>query len=146
MGSDNAFTSLTPTQQANLDLVTRAGTMIRTGFANADEDVFADGFLFHFFNPRLDELHGDHHGYEGFRSFFERLDQGSDTGFHSEPHSLTPYGDELVVAYATNTVSFNGALLDVDAVVVWRIVNGRISEAWDIPAINTVRLREPKPT
>ena len=139
MGSDNAFTSLTPTQQANLDLVTRAGTMIRTGFANADEDVFADGFVFHFFNPHLDGLHGDHHGYDGFRSFFERLHQSSDTGFHSEPHSLTPYGDELVVAYATNTVSFGGTTLDVDAIVVWRIVDGRISEAWDIPAIDTAR-------
>ena len=146
MESDNAAASPTPAQQANLDLVTRAGTMIRTGFANADEDLFADGFVFHFFNPRLDELHGDHHGFDGFRGFFERLDRGSVTGFHSEPHSLTPYGDELVVAYATNTVSFNGALLDVDAVVVWRIVNGRISEAWDILAINTVRLREPTPT
>jgi hypothetical protein len=146
MESHNAFTSPTPTQQANLDLVTQAGTMIRTGFANDDDDAFASDFVFHFFNPHLDELHGDHHGYDGFRSFFERLDQGSDTGFHSEPHSLTPYGDELVVAYATNTVSFNGALLDVDAVVVWRIVDGRISEAWDIPAVNTTRAQEPTPT
>ena len=40
------------------------------------------------------------------------------TGFHNEPHSLYPYGDEFVV---------------------WRIVDGRISETWDIPAINTVR-------
>jgi hypothetical protein len=146
MESDNAAASFPPTQQANLDLVAQAGTLIRTGFANADDDIFASDFVFHFFNPHLDELHGDHHGYDGFRSFFERLHQSSDTGFHSEPHSLTPYGDELVVASATNTVSFNGALLDVDAVVVWRIVEGRISEAWDIPAINTVRAHEPTPT
>ena len=36
-------------------------------------------------------------------------------------------------------MSFGGTALDVDAIVVWRIVDGRISEAWDIPAINTVR-------
>jgi len=95
--------------------------------------------VFHFFNPRLPELTGDHHGYDGIRSLFERLGQASDTGFHNEPHSATAYGDELVVASATNTVSFGGTALDVDAVVVWRIVDGRICEVWDIPAINTVR-------
>jgi predicted SnoaL-like aldol condensation-catalyzing enzyme len=36
-------------------------------------------------------------------------------------------------------VSFGGTEIDFDAIVVWRIVDGRISEAWDIPAINTVR-------
>ena len=35
------------------------------------------------------------------------------------------------------------ALPDVDAVVVWRVVDGQIREAWDIPAVNTVR---PHPT
>lgn len=95
--------------------------------------------MFHFFNQRLPKLAGDHHGYDGIRSFFERLGQQSDTGFHNEPHSATPYGDELVVAYATNTVSFDGTTLDIDAIVVWRIVDGRIGEMWDIPAINTVR-------
>jgi len=34
-------------------------------------------------------------------------------------------------------VSFGGTA--IDAIVVWRIVDGRISEAWGIPAINTVR-------
>ena len=72
-------------------------------------------------------------------SLFERLHQASDTGFHNEPHSLTPYGDELVVAYATNTVSFEDAVFDVDAIVVWRVVGGQLQEAWDIPAVNTVR-------
>ena len=122
----------------------RAGTLIHTRFVDADEELFAHDFVFHYVNPHLAELHGDHHGTTAFRSFFEQLHQGSDTGFHNEPHSLTPYGDELVVAYATNTVSFGGTTLDVDAIVVWRIVDGRISEAWDIPAINTVRPHQPR--
>ena len=137
--SENPVTPLPSVQQGNLDLVMRAGALIRTGFANADEEMFAHDFVFHFVSPLLAELDGDHHGYDSFRSLFERLRRESDTGFHNEPHSLTPYGDELVVAYATNTVSFGGTALDVDAIVVWRIVDGRISEAWDIPAINTVR-------
>ena len=133
------MTPSTSIQQANLDLVVRAGTLIQTRFADPDEELFARDFVFHYINPNLVALDGDHHGYDGFRSFFEPLHQGSDTGFHNEPHSLTPYGDELVVAYATNTVGFAGTALDVDAIVVWRIVDGRISEGWDIPAINTVR-------
>ncbi len=126
-------------QEANLDVVVQAGTLIHTRFVDPDDELFAPDFVFHYVNPHLAELDDDHHGSDGFRSFFEQLHQGSDTGFHNEPHSLTPYGDELVVAYATNTVSFGGTALDVDAIVVWRIVDGRISEAWDIPAINTVR-------
>ena len=126
-------------QQTNLDLVAQVGVLIGTGFADPDEDLFAPDFVFHFFNPHLPELNGDYHGLEGARNLFERLRQASDTGFHNEPHSLTPYGDELVVAYVTNTVGFGGTVLDVDAIVVWRVVGGRIQEAWDIPAINTVR-------
>lgn len=125
------------TQQENLDLVTRVGPLIANGFADGAEDLFADDFVFHFFNPNLPHLAGDHCGLDGIRSFFERL--RADASFHNEPHSLTPFGDELVVAYATNTVEFRDTTLDVDAVVVWRVFDGCIHEAWDIPAINTAR-------
>lgn len=126
-------------QQTNMDLVARVGPHITTGFAGADRDLFAEDLVFHFFNPRLPELAGDHHGLDGISAFFDRLREQSDTGFHNEPHSLTPFGDELVVAYATNTLSVGGATIDVDAVVVWRVFDGRVHEIWDIPAINTVR-------
>jgi hypothetical protein len=127
------------TQQENMDLVARVGSGIRAGFTEADRDLFAQDVVFHFFNPHLPDLAGDHQGFEGISAFFDRLRETSDTGFHNEPHSLTPFGDELVVAYATNTVGFGGATIDVDAVVVWRVFGGRIHEIWDIPAINTVR-------
>lgn len=140
MPTDTTKTASPPAvQSANIELVARAGTLIHTGFATTDEELFAQDFVFHYVNPMLDELNGDYHGYAGFRTFFERLHEGSDTGFKNQPHSLTPYGDELVVAYATNTVNFGGTAIDVDAIVVWRIVEGRLDEAWDIPAINTVR-------
>lgn len=133
-------------REANMALVAQAGALIGSGFAGREEEerLFAEDFVFHFFNPRLPELAGDHHGYQGLRNLFARLREASDTGFHNEPHSLTPYGDELVVAFATNTVSFGGVVLDVDAIVVWRVFGGRIHEAWDIPAIDTVRLHPPE--
>ena len=132
-------------QQANLDLVTRAGVLIRTGFADGHEQVFAEDAVFHFVNPQLPDLAGDHHGLDGIRSFFERLREKSDAGFRQQPHSLTAFGDELVVAYVTNTLGFGGAEIDIDALVVWRVFGGRIHEVWDIPAINTARPHRPDP-
>jgi ketosteroid isomerase-like protein len=128
--------------RANIDLVAQVGTQILGGFADPADDLFSDDFVFHFFNAHLPELAGDHHGLDGLSNLFQQLHDQSDTGFHSTPHSLTPYGDELVVAFATHTLSFGGNVFEVDAIVVWRVVGGRVQEGWDIPAINTVRPEE----
>lgn len=127
-------------QQANIEVVARAAPLVFGDGSDAD-GYFADNFVWHFFNPQLPDLAGDHHGLDGVHAFFADLRERSGTGFRSQPHSLTPYGDELVVAFATNTVSFGGSTFDVDAVVVWRVIAGRIQEAWDIPAVNTVRVK-----
>jgi hypothetical protein len=132
-----------PTQatnvEANIELLGQVGMLIRTGFANRDHHPFADDFVFHFFNPQLPDLAGDYHGIDGTAHLFERLERLSDIGFHQVHHSLTPCGDELLVAFVTNTLGFGGTTIDVDAVVVWRVFDGQIHEAWDIPAVNTVR-------
>lgn len=44
---------------------------------------------------------------------------------------------ELVVAHVVNSLSTQGTALQFDAVVVWRVVDGQVLEAWDIPAVNT---------
>ena len=130
---------------ANIELVVQAGALIRSGFVDRDHHPFADDFVFHFFNPQLPDLAGDYHGFEGTAGLFERLAEVSETGFRNVPHSLTPCGDELLVAFATNTLGFDGTVIDVDAVVVWRVFGGQIHEAWDIPAVNTVRPHRPSP-
>ena len=128
----------------NIELVVQAGDLIRSGFVDRDSHPFADDFVFHFFNPQLPDLAGDYHGFDGIADLFERLAGLSETGFRNVPHSLTPCGDELLVAFATNTVGFGGMVLDVDAVVVWRVFGGQIQEAWDIPAVNTTRPHPPE--
>ena len=133
------------TGDTNTELVVQAGDLIRSGFAERSGHPFAEDFVFHFINPQLPDLAGDYHGFDGIASLFERLGALSETGFRSIPHSLTPCGDELLVAFATNTVGFDGRLIDVDAVVVWRVFGGRIQEAWDIPAVNTVRPHPSEP-
>ena len=131
------------TERANIELVKQAGDLMRSGFVERDNHPFADDFVFHFFNPQLPDLAGDYHGFDGIADLFGHLAELSATGFRNVPHSLTPCGDELFVAFATNTVGFGGVVFDVDAVVVWRVFGGQIHEAWDIPAVNTVRPHPP---
>jgi ketosteroid isomerase-like protein len=132
------------TESTNVELLVQAGELIRTGFVDRDNHPFADDFVFHFFNPQLPDLAGDYHGFDGIADLFERLAELSETGFSQVHHSVTPCGDELLVAFATNTLGFDGTMIDVDAVVVWRVFDGQIHEAWDIPAVNTVRPHPPE--
>lgn len=138
-----------PTETSNVDdnheLLVRVGELISSGFADRVDHPFADDFVFRFFNPQLPHLAGDYHGIDGMADLFERLSELSETGFRQVHHSLTPCGDELLVAFVTNTLGLGGTTIDVDAVVVWRVFGGEIHEAWDIPAVNTVRPHEPAP-
>ena len=128
-----------PNVDENIELLAQAGELIRSGFVDRDNHPFADDCVFHFFNPQLPDLAGDYHGIDGIAHLFERLADLSENGFRQVHHSLTPCGDELLVAFVTNTVGFEGTDVDVDAVAVWQVFDGKIREVWDIPAVNTVR-------
>ena len=73
-----------------------------------------------------------------FHDFFQKLGALTQGTYKVEPQSVTAYGNELVVAHVKNTLAVEGQSLEVDAIVVWRIVGGRIVEAWDIPSVYTV--------
>ena len=102
-------------------------------------DLFAEDFVWHYFNFHLPDLEGDYVGLGGLQAFFEKLGGVTGGTFEVEPISITPYGDELVVTHVRNRLVVGGAPIEVDAVVVWRIVGGQIAEAWDIPAAHTGR-------
>lgn len=100
-------------------------------------DLFASDFVWRYFNSELPDMEGDYAGLEGLQRFFGTL-AGKSTGtFKVEPMSATAYGDELVVTHVRDTMTMDGRSLSLDALVVWRIVDGKIAEAWDIPAIYT---------
>lgn len=120
----------------------RAGELVVGGFSTSDDGLFADDFVFHYFNRELPDLAGDYRGVDGIRGFFEQLHARSAGTFRVEPISLTPFGDELVVAHATVTVTVDDTARELDALVVWRVFGGQIHEAWDIPAVNTTRTPE----
>jgi len=100
-------------------------------------EVIAEDAVFHYFNPMLPDMHGDYIGKEGFIEFFGQIGSKTEGTFKVTSLSITPMGDELVVTHVKDSMTLEGRHLEIDAVVVWRIVDGKIKEAWDIPAVFT---------
>jgi ketosteroid isomerase-like protein len=98
----------------------------------ASKGVIAEDVIWHYANPNLPDLQGDHVGLDGVRAFFEAIARTSGGTFRIDPVSATPVGDELVVVQSRNTLSLKDRSVAVDVVVVWRIVDGRVVEVWDI--------------
>ena len=105
-------------------------------------DVFAEDVIFHFFNPLLPDLHGDYVGRAGIQAFFEKLRLLTGSAHKINPISVTAVGDELVVVHRKQVVIMEDRQIESDVVVVWRIVNGRIVEVWDIPSIHAARISQ----
>lgn len=124
-------------EHSNVSLLNRLDISNLAGSA----DLFAENFVWHFFNPRLPDLQGDYIGLKGLQSFFEGLAMVSDGSFEVEAISTTPLGDELVVTHVKDRMTLEGRPIEIDAVVVWRIVDGCIAEAWDIPSVYTEDLQ-----
>ena len=119
---------------ANIRLLKR----LDIGNIAACADLFSREFVWHYFNPNLPEIQGDYVGPAGLHDFFQKLGAKTHGTFMSEPQSATAYGDELVVTHVKNTLALEGRTIDIDAIVVWRIVGNRIVEAWDIPSVYSV--------
>lgn len=98
----------------------------------AAKDEIAEDVVWHYSNPSLPELEGDYIGLEGIRSFFDAVGRISRGTFRVEPQSVIPVGAELVVVHAKDTLTFDGRSIVLDVVVVWRIVDGKVREVWDI--------------
>ncbi|WP_017929107.1 nuclear transport factor 2 family protein [Limimaricola hongkongensis] len=108
----------------------------------ASAHLFADDAVWHYSNPNLPELQGDHVGPAGIRAFFAALADKSHDTFRIEPVSATPVGPELVVVQSHNTLTLKDRMVIVDVVVVWRIVAGQIAEVWDIVPGQPMEVRD----
>lgn len=126
---------MTETMHPNLSLLNKLDLQN----LDACQQIIADDFVWHYYNPQLPELQGDYRGTEGLIEFFTRLGKRSHGSFHRNVIDARPAGDELVVVQVCNRMELHGNRFEVDAIVVWRCVGGKIAEAWDIPAVNTVR-------
>ena len=105
-------------------------------------DLFADNFVWHYFNPKLLQLQGDYNGLEELKGFFAKLGEMSGDSFNVSVIDVRAAGDELVVVQTCNRITLGGNTIEFDVVVVWRFVDGKIAEAWDIPSVFQVRIVE----
>ncbi len=117
----------------NIELLTK----LNLRDLDASAALFSDDFIWRFFNPKLPDLQGDYIGLDGLKAFFEAMASKTKGSFNVQPVSVTPVGNELLVVHVRDTMDLEGVSLATDAVVVWRIVNGQFTEAWDIPAVFT---------
>lgn len=101
-------------------------------------NLFSDDFVWHYFNPNLPDIEGDYSGVAGLAEFFAKLGGETRGSFKVERISATSIGDELVVVHVRNSMERNGEVIAVHAAVVWRLVDGKIVEAWDIPSVYTL--------
>ena len=72
---------------------------------------------------------------DGIRSFFGKIGAVSAGTFQVEPISIAAMGDELVVMHNRNRLTVQQQSIETDVVLVWRIVDGRVVEVWDIPSV-----------
>ena len=106
--------------------------------------IIAKDAIFHYYNPMLPDMQGDYLGRQGFMEFFGKIAGQTKGTFKVTPLSITPMGNELVVTHVKDTMTINSRQLEIDAVVVWRILDGKIKEAWDIPAVYTAEILDTK--
>ncbi|MDJ0927754.1 MAG: nuclear transport factor 2 family protein [Gammaproteobacteria bacterium] len=100
-------------------------------------DVFAEDVIWHYYNARLPDLHGDYVGHAGIQTFFEKLRLLAGSDFKINTVAVTAVGDELVVVHRKQVMNLENHHIESDVVVVWRIVDGRIAEVWDIPSVHS---------
>jgi len=102
-------------------------------------EMLAEDFVWHYINPELSELEGDYAGLSGLTDFFKRIGGLTSGSFKVNPISIIPMGDELVITRVKDTMLLKGNQMEIDAVVVWCIIDGQIKEAWDIPIAHTAK-------
>ncbi|AEI93663.1 nuclear transport factor 2 family protein [Roseobacter litoralis] len=117
----------------NIDVIAR----IDTADMIASADVFHSDVVWHFFNPDAPELAGSYKGMAGIADFFQKVRSYGEGNFVIQPHAVQAVGDELVVVHSRNQLGKGEKVMEFDVVVVWRILDGKVSEVWDIPAKQT---------
>jgi hypothetical protein len=107
---------------------------------NTLAEVLAEDFVWHYINPELSELEGDYFGLFGLKDFFHKIASRTSGSFKVNPRFIIPMGDELIITHVKDTLSLDGKPMEIDAIVVWCIINDQIKEAWDIPIAHTAKM------
>ena len=126
-------------EHPNVKILKQVDMTDRTGWP----EIFHRDVVWHFYNDQEPDLAGDYKGYDGIADFLTRLQTLSEGTFAIDPKAAVAIGDELVVAQTCNRLAYAGNMVEFDVVTVWRMIDGLITEVWDIPAVNTIRAAQP---
>ena len=126
------------TAPTNISLLEKLPTLIPDRLGEMKES-FADDFVWHYINPQLPQIHGDYQRLEGLQEFFRKLRGLTENTFSVQIKQTYAVGHEFVVVHACPSMTLDGSFFETDAVVVWRIVDQHIKEAWDIPGLHSLR-------
>lgn len=127
----------------NLDLIRPLPELIPDRLHEM-RDRFADEFEWHYFNKGIPQINKTYKGFDGLLQFFEDLGELTGGTFRVRLKDITAFGSELVVVHALPNMTIEGMALETDAAVIWRIVDGKIAEAWDIPGLNSAIRPQPE--
>lgn len=124
--------------RTNISLLEKLPALIPDRLGEMKES-FADDFVWHYINPELPQIHGDYQGIKGLQEFFRKLGELTDSTFSVRIKQTHAVGNEFVVVHACPSMTLDGSSFETDAVVVWRMVDQHIKEAWDIPGLHSLR-------
>jgi ketosteroid isomerase-like protein len=114
---------------ANVELVRLALTDLEAMPALLSEDL-----VWHFAGD-VDGIGPEHRGRDAvFSDFWGKLFELTDGTFSVEPIEIWPAGPELVMAHLVVSMTTDGVARSVDTAVIYRIVDGLIVEAFDVPS------------
>ena len=123
-----------PDPHPNLALLQKLDLLNLDGCA----DLFLETFVWHYVNAYLPEIEGDYVGVTGLQAFFNALSKRTGGTFKVTPLSVAAFGDEFVVTHVRDVLTLDGQSISLDAIVVWRVIDDKLAEAWDIPATQAV--------
>lgn len=109
--------------------------IVRRGLENpADASVFSDDLVWHF-TGQLPGLRSEYRGRDAFLSeFLGKTMEITGGTFAIEPLDVRAAGPELVVAHLRITMTVDGLARSGDDVVVYRVIDGKVAEAYDVPS------------
>ena len=126
--------SIETSDQSNVHLVEQAYASLASGDVQAFFGSFDRELRFHFMRA-IPAITGTHERLRGWISgMITPLLTVTNGTFSPRPCWLRPAGDEMVLGHFDVRFEFDGRQHEVDAVLVFRVAEGRIAEVWDIAA------------
>jgi len=113
----------------NVDLVKKGFEAFEAGDIAAMDQLMADDAKWHV--PGTGALSGDFEGKEAIFAYFARIPQEAEK-FVQEPHAVLA-DDEHAVALVKTTAVRGGKELEYNAVFVFHVAGGKVTETWFAP-------------